>query len=188
MVINEIFNSIDGESKRAGELATFIRTQGCCLSCDYCDSKYTWGKDDNCKNMTVDEIVNECYKWNCRNITFTGGEPLLQKDSDELIKKLDDKGFEVSIETCGAVDFTQRDWFNNLFNNIWVCADYKCRSSGQSDKMLPLDKFARLRGRDVLKFVVASFTPCLVSGSFPLGLIGNTAMPFDAYSIAASKN
>lgn len=156
MIINEIFSSIDGEAKRAGELATFIRTVGCNLRCSYCDSKYTWGHEDTNKEMTVSELVEECKKLGNKNITFTGGEPLLQKDADELINALADSGFEVSIETDGAIDFTTRDWFINNKSNIWVCADYKCYESGQTDKMLPLEKFAKLRPQDVLKFVVGS--------------------------------
>lgn len=157
MIINELFESIDGESRRAGELATFIRTVGCNLRCKFCDSKYTWGHEDTNKNMTVEELVQKCKDFGHHNITFTGGEPLLQKDSDELINKLADEGFEVSIETDGGIDFTKRDWFLSNKENVWVCADYKCYASGMTDKMLPLDTFAKLRPQDVLKFVVGSF-------------------------------
>lgn len=156
MLINEMFTSIDGESKRAGELATFIRTVGCNLRCKFCDSKYTWGHEDTNVEMATDEIVTQCCKYGVHNITFTGGEPLLQKDSDDLIKALANEGFDVSIETDGAVDFTERDWFKNNTPNVWVCADYKCYASGMNDRMLPLNKFAKLRAQDVLKFVVGS--------------------------------
>lgn len=159
MLINEIFTSIDGEAKRAGELATFIRTVGCNLRCSYCDSKYTWGTESTNKNMSVEEIIEECDRFGVPNITFTGGEPLLQKDADELILNLGLHGYDVGIETDGAVDFTSRIWFASKdysLDNIWVCVDYKCPSSGMNDKMLPLDKFAQLRSRDVLKFVVGS--------------------------------
>ena len=154
MLISEIFKSIDGESKRAGQIATFVRTVGCNLRCAYCDSKYTWEAEKTSKNMTTDEIVAECKRLGAHNITFTGGEPLIQKDADELINKLADAGFEVSIETDGAVDFTTRDWFINNKENVWVCADYKCGASHMTDKMLPLDVFKKLRPQDVLKFVV----------------------------------
>lgn len=156
MIINEIFSSIDGEARRAGELATFVRSVGCNLRCKFCDSKYTWGTEDTNRNMTVAEIVEECKQLGNTNVTFTGGEPLLQKDSDELIEALADVGFDVSIETDGGIDFTERDWFKNNHKNVWVCADYKCYASGMTDKMLPLDTFAKLREQDVLKFVVGS--------------------------------
>ena len=164
MIINELFSSIDGEARRAGELATFIRTSGCPLKCIFCDSKYTWEPEDTNRNMSVDEIVEECKKFGNHNITFTGGEPLVQKDADELIIRLASEGFDVSIETCGAVDFTEREWFKpddeieygSTLSRIWVCTDYKCYASGMTDKMLPVEKFAKLRSNDVLKFVVGS--------------------------------
>ena len=164
MLISEIFSSIDGEAKRAGELATFVRTIGCNLKCEYCDSKYTWEKEASNREMTVDEIIEECKKLGNHNITFTGGEPLIQKDADELIIRLAEEGFDVGIETNGAVDFTSRSWFkseseveyNSLLSHIWVCADYKGYASDMTSYMLPFSKFAQLRSNDVLKFVVGS--------------------------------
>ena len=156
MIINELFTSIDGESKRAGELATFIRATGCPLRCSYCDSKYSWQVDENCQEMSIDEIINKCKEFEIHNITFTGGEPLIQKDADELIEKLANEGFDVSIETCGAIDFTNRSWFINNTPNVWVCVDYKCYSSGETNEMLPINKFKQLRSQDVIKFVVGS--------------------------------
>lgn len=106
--------------------------------------------------MPINEIVRKCKKFGVHNITFTGGEPLIQKDADELIETLAKEGFDVSIETDGGVDFTERKWFIENNPNVWVCADYKCYESGMNYKMIPLDKFAKLRERDVLKFVVGS--------------------------------
>ena len=156
MIINELFTSVNGESKKIGGCAVFIRSSGCSLCCRYCDSKYTWAHEDTDKNMTCEEILEFCKESGAHDVTFTGGEPLLQKDSDDLINLLSDNGFDVCIETNGAVDFTTRDWFVNNKDNVWVCADYKGLASGMTDKMLPLDKFAQLRDRDVLKFVVGS--------------------------------
>lgn len=164
MLISEIFSSIDGEARRAGELATFVRTIGCNLKCEYCDSKYTWVKEPTSKEMTVDEIVEECKKLGNHNITFTGGEPLIQKDADELIMHLAEEGFDVSIETNGAVDFTSRPWFKpdcnieygDTLSRIWVCADYKGYASDMTAYMLPFSTFVSLRSNDVLKFVVGS--------------------------------
>lgn len=165
MIISEIFTSIDGEARRAGELATFVRSVGCNLRCEFCDSKYTWHADETSRNMTVDEIVAECFDAGVSNITFTGGEPLIQKDADELIEALASKGFDVSIETDGAVDFAEREWFKNNTPGVWVCADYKGHASGETDKMLPLEKFAQLREQDVLKFVVGSEEDLLLAES-----------------------
>lgn len=154
MKINEIFMSIDGESRRAGELSTFVRTCGCNLRCPYCDSKYTWV--ENGTDYTVDQIVDKCKELSVHNITFTGGEPLLQKDSDELITKLSENGFDVCIETNGSIDFTTRDWFIDNIPNVWVCADYKVPSSMESSAMLTYEKFSKLRDLDVIKFVVGN--------------------------------
>lgn len=156
MLINEIFTSIDGEAKRAGELATFIRTVGCNLRCSYCDTPYSFEKDENTKVFSISEIVEECKQRKVRNITFTGGEPLLQKDADELIEALAEEGFDVSIETNGSIDFTKRSWFKNNIPNVWVCVDYKCYESGEQEKMIPIGAFMKLREKDVLKFVVGS--------------------------------
>lgn len=156
MFIDEIFLSIDGEARRAGELATFVRSKFCPLRCKFCDSQYTWCQQATDSEMTVSEIVDKCKKLGATNITFTGGEPLIQKDSDELIEALASDGFDVSIETCGAIDFTKRKWFEENNPNVWVCADYKCSASGETDKMLPISTFAKLRDRDVLKFVVGN--------------------------------
>lgn len=156
MLISEIFTSIDGEAKRAGEIATFIRSVGCPLRCKYCDSTYTWGMDETSREMTVSEIVDKCKDLGVHNITFTGGEPLIQKDADELIETLAHEGFDIGIETCGAVDFTTRPWFIENNPNVWVCSDYKCYTSGEESSMLSLDKFVKLRPQDVLKFVVGS--------------------------------
>ena len=133
MLISEIFTSIDGESLRAGEISTFIRTQGCPLRCKYCDSKYTWGKDSTVREMSVDEIMQYLKQINAsKNITFTGGEPLVQPDADDLIVKLSMAGYDVCIETCGAVDFTKREWFVKNYSGIWVCADYKTYKIGRA--------------------------------------------------------
>ena len=158
MLINEIFESIDGEAKRAGELATFIRASGCNLRCSWCDTKYSWEKEESTRLMGISEIVNICRNYGHINVTFTGGEPLIQSDADPLITELSRKGFDVCIETNGSIKWSDRDWFFKPFykDNVWVCADYKMPTSGETDKMLPLEEFATLREQDVLKFVVAS--------------------------------
>lgn len=129
-----------------------------------CDSKYTWGVEKGV-NMTVDEIVAKCKELGNKNVTFTGGEPLLQKDADDLIFALANEGFDVSIETNGSIKWSDRLWFKPTLTNLWkiwnatppwVCADFKARSSGEKEKMLPMEEFATLRDNDVLKFVVGS--------------------------------
>ena len=97
MKVNEIFSSIDGEGIRAGELATFIRLAGCNLRCNYCDTKYALAQDSG-KEMTVSEILEKVNEFNVKNITVTGGEPLIHKDIEKLIDKLIENGYKVNIE------------------------------------------------------------------------------------------
>lgn len=118
--------------------------------------------EDNYVSMSIEEIVNKCNELNCSKITFTGGEPLIQKDAPELVAALLDAGYEVNIETNGAVDlkpFNDRliDVLNDdeLLNNLIYTLDYKCPSSGMEDKMI-LSNIDFLNHIDVLKFVVGS--------------------------------
>ena len=106
MKITELFKSIDGEGIRTGKIVTFIRSFGCPCRCHYCDSMYSneTGHGVDIKDMTVEEIVKQCKEYKTPYITFTGGEPLIQKDAKELIETLLTEGFEVNIETSGAID------------------------------------------------------------------------------------
>lgn len=146
LIVNEIFDSIDGEGIRTGELATFIRLAGCNLRCRYCDTRYALLGNQGTK-MTIEEIVNKVREVGNINITLTGGEPLLQKHSLELINELINNGFNVNIETNGAMDITPL-----LDKNVIITLDYKTLSSGMNEKML-LSNFEKLRENDVLKFV-----------------------------------
>lgn len=167
MQINEIFSSIDGEGIRTGYLTTFIRTQFCNLKCSYCDTKYSWEACDDSGEqqytvMSVEEIVAKCDELGNYRVTFTGGEPLIQRDAPELVAALLDAGYEVNIETNGAVDLPTFE--NKLvdilqddhnLNNLIYTLDYKCPSSGEEDKMI-LTNIPFLIQGDVLKFVCGS--------------------------------
>lgn len=153
MRVNEIFNSIDGEGKRAGELATFIRFCGCNCNCSYCDSKYTWTEQG--KEMSVDEIVEYVVDNGYPNITITGGEPLIQENLNELVERLVDCGKFVNIETNGTINPSHVIPIHSTSPNVFVTMDYKSKSSGQQDKM-KLENFVDLWNTDVLKFVVAN--------------------------------
>lgn len=162
MLISEIFSSIEGEGIRTGCLATFIRTFGCNLRCSYCDSLYAVDRatdlfgNQNFKTMTMQEIVNECKHLGNKRITFTGGEPLLQKDARELIDKLLEEGFEVNIETNGAVPIDYFVYFHNRdLSKLIITMDWKSPYSGMRDKMID-NNLKALRNIDVLKFVVAN--------------------------------
>lgn len=160
MLISEIFSSIDGEGVRAGYLATFIRTIGCPLRCSYCDTKYAFQPDKNTKDMTIEEIVNTCKELGNFRITLTGGEPLIQKDVNELLEALLKNHFEVNIETSGSVIFDMNN-ASELINEsyqkglLFFTYDYKCPTSGMTDKMKP-EIFENLRNCDIVKFVVGN--------------------------------
>ena len=87
MILNEIFSSIDGEGLRQGELATFLRFAGCNLKCSYCDTEYAQEKSKK-KKKSIEDIFSIVAKLKNKNITITGGEPLLQSDMITLVKKL----------------------------------------------------------------------------------------------------
>lgn len=148
MRVNEIFKSIDGEGLRTGELTTFIRLAGCNLRCSYCDTCYAL-KNSNGIEMSVDEIVKKAKKMDYRNITLTGGEPLIHRDVDDLISKLCENGFYVNIETNGSVPIDKYI----LNKNILITMDYKLPSSGV-EKNMNLNNLEKLRENDVLKFVI----------------------------------
>lgn len=153
MLVNELFCSIDGEGKRAGELTAFIRFCGCNCNCSYCDSRYTWSETG--KEMTPEEIFDWVVDTGYVNVTITGGEPLLQKDLSKLVTMLAENGNDVNIETNGTLDPVSV--LGNIFyhDNVFVTMDYKCESSGQRDKMI-FENFICLRPKDVLKFVVGN--------------------------------
>lgn len=145
MYVNEIFFSIDGEGLRTGELAVFIRLSGCNLNCSYCDTKYAL-KPKTGRKMSIDEIVKEVDKYNCKNITLTGGEPLVNHDVKELINNLIDKGYRVNIETNGSISI------DDYLNRCLITMDYKLPSSGM-EKYMKLENLEKLTENDCLKFV-----------------------------------
>lgn len=136
MKIVEIFNSIEGEGYRQGALATFVRFGGCNLTCPYCDTKYSWkGHESEWKEMSVNEILDEVSQYKCRNITLTGGEPLIQSDAINLIDVLTSRGYLVNIETNGSVDILRIFYSLGRPEYAWFTIDYKGPSSGQEDRM-----------------------------------------------------
>lgn len=150
MKVVEIFKSIDGEGIRAGLPVTFIRLGGCNLHCSYCDTKYAWEQGYKYTNMTPIEIVDKVQEIGCKRITLTGGEPLIHDNIIILVRMLVDSGFEVNIETNGSVDISKFQYDNSI-----ITMDYKCPSSGMQSRML-LSNLAKLRKKDVLKFVVGT--------------------------------
>ncbi len=146
MIVNEIFSSIDGEGLRTGELATFIRLAGCNMRCSYCDTLYALNGNDG-RELKISEIIKKVEKYKTKNITLTGGEPLIHKDVDLLIDELINKGYKVNIETNGSI------LIDKYLNRCLITMDYKAPSSLMEKKML-LSNIEKLTDSDVLKFVV----------------------------------
>ena len=150
MNVIEKFTSINGEGLRQGELAIFLRFAGCNLRCPYCDTVYSY-IDAKWTEESVDSLVNYCIKQNVKNVTLTGGEPLLQNDIKELITKLSKNGFNVEIETNGSINIKE---FLGI-DNVSFTLDYKCPTSLMEDKM-DLTNYDYITKKDSVKFVVGS--------------------------------
>lgn len=154
MRVAEKFISINGEGTRAGELTVFVRFTGCNLRCSYCDTM--WANEPGCpyEEMSPEQICDYVRSTGIRNVTLTGGEPLLQRDMDKLIGLLiKDCGVRVEIETNGAVDlrpFTELPEGRPVFT-----MDYKLPSSGCEDRMIT-ENFSALEAEDTVKFVSGS--------------------------------
>ncbi len=152
MKVVEKFISINGESRRAGELAVFIRFKGCNLNCCYCDTKWANEKDCKFEEITVEEIVSYIISTNVRNVTLTGGEPLLQPEMDSLLKALSQyPQIRVEIETNGSVSI---EHFCNEYRPSFTM-DYKLPESGCENDMC-LENFYILKDTDTVKFVCSS--------------------------------
>lgn len=143
--ITEIFHSIQGESTHVGRPCVFVRLTGCNLRCVWCDSEYTFTGGER---MSLDEVMARVAGYGCRLVEVTGGEPLAQTESFELIRRLCDEGYEVLIETSGSIDISPVD------PRAKIILDVKCPGSGEVEKNL-WSNLDRLRPHDEIKFVIA---------------------------------
>jgi 7-carboxy-7-deazaguanine synthase len=144
--INEIYFSIQGESSKAGLPCVFIRLTYCNLRCTYCDTEYAFydGKD-----YSIDEIIEQVKKYNCKLVEVTGGEPLFQKECYDLLRHLCSEGFEVLLETGGSLPIKDVD------PKVKIIMDLKCPSSGMIKKNL-YENINFLKPADELKFVIGT--------------------------------
>lgn len=153
MKVVEKFVSINGEGSKAGQLAVFIRFAGCNLDCVYCDTKWANEEDVSYSEMSKEEIYEYIKNTDVKNITVTGGEPLLQNGIYEFLEYLSlDKELYVEIETNGSVDISL---FKKIDNTPSFTMDYKLDYSKMENKMF-LDNLKKLDKRDVIKFVCGS--------------------------------
>jgi 7-carboxy-7-deazaguanine synthase len=146
--VTEIFHSIQGESTYAGQPCVFVRLTGCPLRCTWCDTAYAFygGRD-----QTIDEILNAVGEYGCRIVEVTGGEPLGQPQTVELLRQLCDEGYRVLLETSGAIDTVSVD------SRVRVILDVKCPGSGMAERM-HWANVDRLRSDDEAKFVIQDRT------------------------------
>lgn len=145
MKVNEIFHSIDGEGITAGQLATFIRLSGCNMRCRYCDTEYALDTRSG-EELTIEEILNKC---KYRNVTLTGGEPLIHTSTRWLVEALAKSNHIINIETNGSVNIAP---YISL-DDVIITMDYKTVSSGENKKM-SFKNINLLRESDVLKIVM----------------------------------
>lgn len=151
----EQFVSINGEGRKAGQLALFVRFAGCNLQCDYCDTKWANEAGVPYESYTVEQLVLRIKEAGIRNVTLTGGEPLLQEGMKELLDRLrEDKNLRIEIETNGSVDITLYS-SQDIEDNVTFTLDYKTAVSGMEDRMC-LSNYANMRSCDTVKFVVGS--------------------------------
>lgn len=148
----EKFVSINGEGTKAGELAVFIRFRKCNLSCSYCDTKWANGDLSPATEMTAEEIAAYVKSTGVKNVTLTGGEPLLQKDIAKLIELLFDNGNEIEIETNGSISIKE---LSKMEKRPSFTLDYKLPSSLMEDKMLT-ENYEYLSSCDTVKLVAGS--------------------------------
>ena len=149
----EKFVSINGEGRRAGQLAIFIRFQGCNLSCSYCDTCWANTLDVAYEEMTEEDIYAYIKEQQVNNVTLTGGEPLLQEGITILLERLAmDETLRVEIETNGSVDVAP---FRKGANPPSFTIDYKLPDSGMTEWMC-MDNFKQPDAGDTVKFVAGS--------------------------------
>jgi len=146
LMINEVFYSIQGESTWSGRPCVFVRLMGCHLRCHYCDTEYAFHEG---KKRAVDDVVAEVRGFGCELVEVTGGEPLLQPNVHELMRKLCDAGCTVLIETSGACDIAACD------PRVVRIMDLKTPGSGEVGRNL-WSNIGHLTKRDEVKFVLCS--------------------------------
>lgn len=142
--ITEIFHSLQGETRTVGLPTVFVRLTGCPLRCVYCDTEYAFHGG---QKMSIDSILQQVSSHGARFVTVTGGEPLAQPDCRELLQRLCDQGYEVSLETSGALAI------DNIDPRVVVVMDLKTPSSGEISRNR-YDNIALLKPADQLKFVI----------------------------------
>lgn len=142
--ITEIFFSLQGETRTVGLPTVFIRLTGCPLRCQYCDTAYAFHGG---KMVALEAILEQVASFGAHYVTVTGGEPLAQKPCLELLRRLCDVGYEVSLETSGALDVSAVD------PRVVKVVDIKTPGSKEVEKNY-WQNMPHLLPHDQVKFVI----------------------------------
>jgi len=146
LIINEIFHSIQGESTFTGRACVFVRLTGCNLRCTYCDTRYAYAEG---RPLAIDQVVEKVAAFGCNLVEITGGEPLLQPNTGQLVKTLLAQGYQVLMETNGSLDISVID------PECIKIMDIKCPDSGEADQC-DFANLQRMSSSDQVKFVISS--------------------------------
>jgi 7-carboxy-7-deazaguanine synthase len=144
--INEIFYSLQGEADTTGWPTVFVRLTGCPLRCGYCDTEYAFHNGDW---YAIETVLERVHEYGAKFVCVTGGEPLAQPNCLQLLQRLCDAGFCVSLETSGALDISAVD------ARVVRVVDVKTPGSGEAARNR-LANFPLLTRTDLLKFVITS--------------------------------
>jgi 7-carboxy-7-deazaguanine synthase len=142
--ITEIFYSLQGESRTIGLPTVFVRLTGCPLRCTYCDTEYAFHGGER---RSIDDILAQVASYSPRYICVTGGEPLAQQECLTLLRALCDAGYEVSLETSGAMPVADVD------PRVSKVVDLKTPASGEQHRNL-MENLDHLGANDQVKFVI----------------------------------
>ncbi len=144
--LTEVFLSLQGEARDAGWPTVFVRLTGCPLRCTYCDTSYAFHGGDW---WQIDDILAEVARHGVRHVCVTGGEPLAQKRCIALLSRLCDAGYQVSLETSGAIDIAAVD------PRVSRVLDIKTPDSNEAHRNL-WENLPLLTAHDQIKFVICS--------------------------------
>tara|TARA_B110000027_G_scaffold31423_1_gene34684 strand:+ start:317 stop:970 length:654 start_codon:yes stop_codon:yes gene_type:complete len=142
--LTEIFHSLQGEARTVGRPTVFVRLTGCPLRCTYCDTAYAF---EGGKQHSLDSVLAQVAEHSADYVTVTGGEPLAQPAAIQLMQRLCDTGYQVSLETGGAMPIDDID------DRVSIVLDLKTPASGECDRNL-LANVPLLRPKDQVKFVI----------------------------------